>query len=507
MAKGESTSHITGGIIVFLAGTLFFAYLGTFRSLASDEGFYAIAARQVLRGYSPYLDFFYPQAPLLPYLYAAWFKLTGSNWQAARAFSALCSGLGTALFFMILASVASNRRAAVGVAMLLGSALVIAWFSTVKIFASSFLFLSAALYTADLGSKRNSKSLWLLSGLLLGFACGIRSYLIVCLLPFLFFFWIRKNRLTLFLWYFAGLTIGLSPHLVFLLLDADSYFYNNLGYHLHRSSLPEDRLLNQKLITVERLFGILPDRESPGFQYLLPVLFAVLSTALLRRKMPPVIIVSFLMAISIFAISLLPSPTWQQYFSLTVPFFILPAVYGFFHLSQKHKTLGYSLFGLWFCYHMAIGAVDFRDHLQEQKKLPGPEKLPLQPHEAMQISEMLDKIIVKDTEVLSFWPGHLLGSKAIPIAGMENQFWVRVPDTVTEEIRDRYHLMSSHKLRKLIKRSIPGAVITGKRSRFTPARLLESSGYELSSEVHEVQIWIRKSGVRAGEDVNAKVLN
>ena len=38
------------------------------RPLHADEGYYASAARLTLQGAAPYLDYFYPQSPLLPYL-------------------------------------------------------------------------------------------------------------------------------------------------------------------------------------------------------------------------------------------------------------------------------------------------------------------------------------------------------------------------------------------------------------------------------------------------------
>ncbi len=56
-----------------------------------DEGFYALAAELVAHGRVPYRDFFYPQAPYLPYLLAP-IALLGSRLLLERIVMALCCG-------------------------------------------------------------------------------------------------------------------------------------------------------------------------------------------------------------------------------------------------------------------------------------------------------------------------------------------------------------------------------------------------------------------------------
>ncbi len=73
----------------FLLQAVFFWFVSQHRLIDADEGFYVLAARLVVQHKVPYIDFFYTPAPLLPYAYAAWLKLTGTSWFAARAFSGL----------------------------------------------------------------------------------------------------------------------------------------------------------------------------------------------------------------------------------------------------------------------------------------------------------------------------------------------------------------------------------------------------------------------------------
>jgi hypothetical protein len=55
-------------LTAFLLQAGFFLFVARHRLIDGDEGFYLLAARLVLQHKTPYLDFFYPQAPLLPYV-------------------------------------------------------------------------------------------------------------------------------------------------------------------------------------------------------------------------------------------------------------------------------------------------------------------------------------------------------------------------------------------------------------------------------------------------------
>ena len=87
---------------------LLFAYGFSFRCswLVGDEGFYTLAARNVMEGMRPYRDFLVSQMPLMPYVYAAWFYVVGISLESARALSA-CFGLCS----VVLIGFAAFRRA------------------------------------------------------------------------------------------------------------------------------------------------------------------------------------------------------------------------------------------------------------------------------------------------------------------------------------------------------------------------------------------------------------
>lgn len=62
-----------------------------------DEGFYMLAARNVLDGRVPYRDFVYPQMPLLPYVYGAWAACFGPSIESGRGLSFVLSVTAAAL--------------------------------------------------------------------------------------------------------------------------------------------------------------------------------------------------------------------------------------------------------------------------------------------------------------------------------------------------------------------------------------------------------------------------
>ncbi len=78
---------LTAGLAVY-AQTLAFAW---------DEGFHLLAAQLINAGRTPYLDFFFPQAPLNAYWNAGWMRLFGDTWRTAHAVAGVMGGAGVLL--------------------------------------------------------------------------------------------------------------------------------------------------------------------------------------------------------------------------------------------------------------------------------------------------------------------------------------------------------------------------------------------------------------------------
>lgn len=86
--------------------------------MIGDEGFYSLAARNVMEGKLPYRDFVFTQMPLLPYVYGGWYSIFGVSIESGRMLSAI---LGAGSVVLIMGS--CHRRAGV-TAGIIGGALV-----------------------------------------------------------------------------------------------------------------------------------------------------------------------------------------------------------------------------------------------------------------------------------------------------------------------------------------------------------------------------------------------
>ncbi len=92
---------LLGSAVVFGTHLTLFSYYLDHHRMGADEGFYAIAARNVMEGKIPYRDFAYTQMPLLPYLNGVMMEIFGYGLLQQRAINIGWSCVG--LLAIILA--------------------------------------------------------------------------------------------------------------------------------------------------------------------------------------------------------------------------------------------------------------------------------------------------------------------------------------------------------------------------------------------------------------------
>src|SRR5256714_11854413 len=129
--------------LVYFAGLVHYAEV---RLIDGDEGLYTTAARLVWEGKTPYRDFFYQQAPLLPYIYSWVWAVHPRSLLAMRFLSAACGGIAVLLWGVCLLSV---KRTSLKVALATFVAVLlnpywVSWNVAVKTFAVANLLMSVA---------------------------------------------------------------------------------------------------------------------------------------------------------------------------------------------------------------------------------------------------------------------------------------------------------------------------------------------------------------------------
>ncbi len=436
---------------VFLLQLPFFTTVALLRFIDGDEGHYLLASRLVLMHKTPYLDFFYNQAPLLPYAYALWMKCGPISWNSARVFSMLLTSLiGVLLYEHVFHQTRNWLAGFSAVVLFASSTLVFAWFPVVKTYSLSCLFLFASYAIISRVSAASPRWIIAASGLLLGLAVDTRSYLL--LITPVFLWWIFHNsdastRRKTILWFLGGFTIAVAPCLLLFIPSPNIFIFDNLRYHAIRSS---DGLIGwwqEKLVIVLQLF--LGTLEGNGLQWsiLFFVSFGLIFSTPKRR--PPRL--AFQIAVIVAVVSLLPTPAFVQYFCLCVPFLIVSAVCAVNELvlglgSKTERLVAMSACVAVLGIYVAVSAKDLRDYLITGDRVPcvhlASDRADWRLQRVTEVSSAIDQIASPGEMVASFWPGDIFQSKAAPFPGFENPFALPISEKLTAQQRTRYHIVS-----------------------------------------------------------------
>lgn len=501
-------------LFLFLLQCAFFTFIAWHRFVDGDEGFYLLASRLVLVHKRPYLDFFYTQAPMLPYVYGFWMKFCGVTWLSAKVFSALLTAaLGSLLCAEVLRYTRKWLAGVIAVALFASSTFIFAFFPVVKTYSLAGLLLFAAYILV--GSTSDSSSLWQVgaAGLLLGLSVSTRSYLVLTL-PVLLW-WILRNSdprtgLSRALSFVGGFVIGITPCLYLFVASPRAFLFNNLGYHALRSEGGLLGMWSEKFFAFLAVF--LSGVEGNGLQ---TSLIFIVSLALLmfmpRERYAPR--QAFQMAVTVGLISLLPTPVHPQYFCLCIPFLLLTAVCvvnDYFSQMQSPRSLRIAALICSVAVTCYIGGSvsDFRRYLVTGDDVPGLEPGLANDYRLQQVlavSRAIDQIAVPGETVASFWPGYIFQTHAETFPGLENDFALPMASQLSSEQRARYHILSaddvesalaSHKSRIVVLRdhiSTPTNVEYRQKVRLLEDRFRDSfvtHGYNPTQKIGDVTIYV-----------------
>lgn len=481
---------------LLLAAAFLFAYfcvLSLERLIGRDEGFYLMAAKLITEGKLPYIDFFYPQMPLLPYVYALWMKLVGMTWNSARLFTALLASLQGLLLFWLCVRKFNLKTAYLATFVFATCNFVFPWQVTAQSYALSSLLLLGSVAVLDDPQSRTWRHAPIIAGILFGLSVSTRLFFAGLLPLFILYIFVRDRRQCLH--FFCGTVIGTLPAVIFLLLSADLFFFNNLGYHFARSSKDLEESLPHKLKVAGVILGFRDSIKFDAFQIPLLAYLTAVSVFLLKRR-KEVLPCACYIAIGLFVLNLIPTPTYVQYFCTLVPFLILTICQGFSPLfsSEKRKRLfELALVGLVVLfYHNNLS--DFERYTRTGEGVIGirkPEKAQawnLPNIEA--ISTKISAYTEPGDTVLTIWPGYLLETDTKPLTGNENHFGVQAGDRLSPEERNRYRVTHTKGLVEAVQQNTPDLILYNTQSpRRRLRRTILASNYQLVGTINPIEFY------------------
>jgi hypothetical protein len=386
--------------------------VATTRPLDNDEGVYAYASKLVGHGRLPYADFTYPQTPLLPFAYGPWLRAFGESWVGLRMLSVVFTVALGLLVYRHCSCRFGARFGLLAFALFASSGAVIGWLPIIKTYALSTLLLFGAYTMVD--RRAPTSKAWILGGSLFGLAIGVRA-LFAAAAPALAVTAGRRARpLGLLV---VGTTIGLLPSLMLFAIAPSASIHDSATLQANRTPSGLIGDFRQKGHIFLSLFGLRTPDGASGVQFLLLVLAAAAaaSAALaLGRRLSAALPIAICLGLA----SLLPTPTFVQYFCTTYPFLIvcviegLALVGGLFRQDPRARRALQALAAAPLAFYLAGGLLDL--HRYGLFARGGrDDSISL----AEQVTSALDARSRPGEDVVSWWPGYFLGSHATSAAG------------------------------------------------------------------------------------------
>ncbi len=481
-----------GGVrksLVFLLATqaLLAAVFVFYRTAEGDEGFYLAAAQRVADGMTLYADFFFPQGPMMPLVFAAFSGWGMASLMLLRLLALVAGLLLTYQTYRIAWEHTGDDRAAFSAAFLMAfNGMFLAWHSVFKpfVFVDLFLLLSFGYLlraeTTEKGFRWNA----FLSMLFLSTAVNFRSIFLLLLPVYLYFILKSAKRpasgsAKTLLIMLAGLIVPSIPALVLFLKAPGNFWFDNVIFHLYREPISPFSALVLHKVTVFGKFLALPQTilllgALLGGWYLLK--HKVVENSIMYRR-------GLLMAVLICVIYLIPTPVHLQYFQEAIPYLIIAAlpVFVLINRTEGLRALGRSVKFLYI-----IGAIPFM-WLFIVSPLPMNARFEL-PQLRSVVAEVQARSSANDT-LLSEWAGYAALSQRPQLPGSEHVGFY-FPLAVDSEVYGRNHLLTNDNIVRALQQKRPRLVVVDYKVYPAWQGALDSN-YRLASTIGETMLYER----------------
>jgi hypothetical protein len=497
-------------------GLVHFANL---RAIDDDEGGYATAARLVWEGETPYREFFYQQAPLIPYAYSWVWRLHPQSLIAMRHLSAAFGGMAVALWgvCLLFAKRLPRTIALATFATVLLNPYWIAWNSVVKTSALANLLMSIAMVCLYAAVQSDRRRWYVLGGLALGLCASARALygpVVPLMMAWLAYQEWRASRsgYPKTVACAAGTACGLLPMLLTFAYAPRAFIFDNIQYH----HLDAGYHLEQgKAVVGYPGFGgtILSYFSDIVVRLVIlhPYFFALLALSIVGgrsfRKLRKTqgepytrqdhlyAQLVLVMLTTYVAAALIPFPPFDQYFDAPLVPLLVPFVAEGLRISLRWKK--------WQVLVLAVLASALV--LAEVRRDAGfyltRGEWSLGSYQ--QVTEAIEANSSPGDLVLSFSPGYVFESGRHYLPGLTNDFVFHILNRITLEERSQYQVVSKEEIVQSIAARAPQVIVTGRRrcmnefyADLSPEevqafRAAVDSNYSLVSKVDAVEVYRR----------------
>jgi hypothetical protein len=510
---------VASSCLLYLAGLLFYA---TIRPIDGDEGFYTTAARLVWEGKTPYKDFFFQQAPLLPYLYSWIWEVHPRSLVAMRMFSAVCGGLEVLLLGLgiVLCKRLPTKVALAAFAAVLLNPYAVSWNVVVKTFAVANLLMVISTICLYMACRSGQFRWFFVCGAALGLCVSSRSLygpLIPGVLLGILYYEFRAAHRAFpqSLGFLIGSLVGGLPMIVSFLRDPRAFVFNNITYHhfdvgymisgagvvtegyqnlghvafVYFAMIVVRLLLFHPYFTIQLILAIIGILNLRGLRGRAEASSLGPYTKSDYRYFRLAFLMLFVYSLTV----LLPFPPYDQHFvSPLVPFLIPFVAEGLrvtFQSGRKRIIALIMIAPLLFAFE--IGRETARNSWHAVWQLSTYDE----------VTKVVEANSSPDEEVISFWPGFVFESGRRYFPGLEDHFVFRIINKTTAEEKYRYHVPSKDQiLRAIADRETSVLIIHPWILEYyhdlSPDELQEfhavvKANYSLVSRIQEVEIYKR----------------
>lgn len=470
-------------LLLFLHGGLLLVF-AFFRFIDADEGLYLSAAREVLFGRLPYIDFAYVQTPYYPYFIAPFSDFGWAGLFVVRLLSIFAPVLTGILLFLLARRLWDDKTAFVVWSFWILNGLVLTWGSVAKPAGWSDFFLFLGFWSLVEGTNFGRPGLFW-GGLCSGMAANFRAFLLFPAVWWGAAIWRKQNFdwRKFLLWVF-GFGLALTFSLFFFLKSPEAFLFNNYTYH---------RLWGAKLAAGGRFDFF--DRVTAFAKFvLLPQNFVLYALAALGFVFRPkdgwrreVLMLALGAVVVLHVLFVASTPSMVQYYAESLPYLVLMAGFGWSALQERYagrfepaKKLGLGLAHL-----VSLGMVAYIFLFGQRSR----DRQYLLSNARPVIEHLQENGNPADT-VFSEWPGYaVLAGMQLP-RGTET-VGLDIAHLLTAEEKKAYHILDSAGVDSLLRfKQIKWVVTGGTVSNVWPEPL--GANYSKDYDAGSIRIYRRK---------------